>query len=106
MKIEYIGLGIMGGPMATNLVRAGYDVIVYDLDRGKIDQLTAVGAPVVTDGQEVAARADILFTSLPEPRHVAAAVPPLIEVMRPGSINSRQSKYIIIDDPPQKRGNL
>ena len=85
MKIGYIGLGNMGGPMAINLVKSGVDVVVYDLQQEKIDAVVAVGATAAASGEEVAAQADILFTSLPEPRHVAAAVPQLIDVMSAGS---------------------
>jgi 3-hydroxyisobutyrate dehydrogenase-like beta-hydroxyacid dehydrogenase len=86
MKIGYIGLGNMGGPMAANLVKSGCDVVVYDLEQGKIDQLAALGATAAASGEEVAAQVDVLFTSLPEPRHVAASVPALIEVMQTGSV--------------------
>jgi 3-hydroxyisobutyrate dehydrogenase len=86
MKIGYIGLGNMGGPMAANLVKSGCDVVVYDLDKNKVDLLASLGASAATSGAEVAAQADVLFTSLPEPRHVAEAVPALIEEMRSGSV--------------------
>ncbi|MEK7787772.1 MAG: NAD(P)-binding domain-containing protein, partial [Chloroflexota bacterium] len=39
MKIGYIGLGNMGGPMATNLARSGCDLTVYDLEQAKIDRV-------------------------------------------------------------------
>ncbi len=86
MKIGYIGLGNMGGPMATNLVKAGCDVTVYDLEQAKIDRVVAQGAKAANTGQDVATQVDILFTSFPEPRHVAATVPAFIEVMPPGSV--------------------
>ena len=85
-RIGYIGLGNMGGPMAINLARAGCDITVFDLDRSKIDRVAEAGAKAGDDGTSVAAGADILFTSFPEPRHVAAAVPALIDAMPPGSI--------------------
>lgn len=86
MKIGYIGLGNMGGPMAANLVKSGCDVIVYDLEQTKIDRAIARGATAATSGENVAAQVDILFTSLPEPRHVAATVPALIDTMQAGSV--------------------
>lgn len=86
MKIGYIGLGNMGGPMAANLVTSGCDIVVYDLEQGKVDKLANLGATAATSGEEVAAQADVLFTSLPEPRHIAAALPALIEAMRAGSV--------------------
>lgn len=85
MRIGYIGLGNMGGPMAVNLARAGVDVTVFDLDASKMDRVLEVGAKAGTSGAAIAAEVDILFTSFPEPRHVAAAVPALIAEMRPGT---------------------
>ncbi|MEM7112105.1 MAG: NAD(P)-dependent oxidoreductase [Chloroflexota bacterium] len=85
-KIGYIGLGNMGGPMVVNLVRAGYEVVAFDLVPSKIDAVVAKGAMAGESGEAVAAQADVLFTSLPEPRHVKTAVPPLLQVMKPGSI--------------------
>ena len=86
MKLGYIGLGNMGRPMATNLVKSGCDVVVYDLEQTKMDQAVACGATAVASGEAVAAQVDILFTSLPEPRHVAATVPALIDTMSAGSV--------------------
>lgn len=86
MKIGYIGLGNMGGPMATNLVKAGCDVTVYDLEQTKIDRVVAQGAKAAGTGEEVAAQVEILFTSFPEPRHVATAVPSFLAQMPPGSV--------------------
>ncbi len=86
MRIGYIGLGSMGGPMARNLAKAGVDITVYDLDAAKIEVAVAAGAKAAASGAAVAAASDILFTSLPEPRHVAATVPPLIDVMPEGSV--------------------
>lgn len=86
MRIGYIGLGNMGGPMATNLVKSGCDVVVYDLDQTRIDRVVARGAMAATSGEDVAKRVDILFTSLPEPRHVAAIAPSLIDTMHAGCI--------------------
>lgn len=86
MRIGYIGLGNMGGPMATNLVKAGCDVLVYDLDKVKVDHYAACGATAGISGEDIAAQVDILFTSLPEPQHVKAAVPGLLDVMQPGAI--------------------
>ena len=86
MQLGYIGLGNMGAPMAQNLIKAGHDVLVYDIDQSKIETVVQSGATAGESGEDVAQRADILFTSLPEPRHVAAALPAWIEAMRPGSI--------------------
>lgn len=86
MHVGYIGLGNMGGPMARNLARAGCEISVFDLDASRMDPIIAAGATAGADGATVAAEADVLFTSFPEPRHVAGAVPALIDRMRPGSV--------------------
>lgn len=86
MKIGFIGLGNMGQPMALNLVKAGFDVTVFDLAPDRLAPAAAAGAAVAASGEAAAASADVLFTSLPEPRHSRAAMPTLIEAMRPGSI--------------------
>lgn len=85
MKLGYIGLGAMGGPMVRNLVKAGHDVTVYDLDGAKAENLAATGAGVAPSGEEVARGVDVLFTSLPGPRQAAAAMPSFIEAMQPGA---------------------
>ena len=103
MKIGYIVLGNMGGPMATNLAKSGCDVVVYDLEKTKIDRVVACGATAASSGEDVAAQVDILFTSFREPRHVAAAVPALIDTMAfarsswaPRSLwNSRCSSFLV-----------
>jgi len=71
MKIGYIGLGLMGGPLARNLIRAGKDVLVFDLSKEAIERTLAAGvsgrAAASTDEM---ADCDVVFTSLPLPTHV------------------------------------
>ncbi len=86
MKLGYIGLGTMGGPMAVNLVKAGFDVTVFDLDSTKVDILAQQGAIAAKSGEEVAQQVDILFTSLPGPRQSNAAMPSLLDALSPGTI--------------------
>ena len=86
LRLGYIGLGTMGAPMARNLVNAGHDLAVYDLDRAKVRELATVGATPATTGEELARNVDILFTSLPGPRQAASAMPSLIDAMGPGTI--------------------
>lgn len=71
MKIGYIGLGLMGGPLARNLIRAGKDVLVFDLSKDAVERTLAAG----TSGKAANAAADlagcdVVFTSLPLPPHV------------------------------------
>ena len=63
-KIGFIGLGIMGRPMATNLVKAGLDVMVSDLNTTRVEELCAMGASSGTYA-ELARSCDMIFTILP-----------------------------------------
>lgn len=67
-KIGFVGIGKMGTPMATRLIRAGYDVTVYDVDAGAMQELAAAGAHAATGARAVADVAEIVFASLPSPQ--------------------------------------
>lgn len=71
MQIGFIGVGLMGGPLARNLVRAGYSLLVFDLSKEAIDRTLAAGTTgkATSDVMELAV-CDIVFTSLPLPQHV------------------------------------
>jgi 2-hydroxy-3-oxopropionate reductase len=70
--VGFIGLGIMGGPMAANLVKAGFDVIGYNRSRDKVDALISVGGQGA-DGVAGAVRgADIVITMVPDSNDVEA----------------------------------
>ena len=65
LKIGFIGLGIMGSPMAGHLLHAGHTLYIHS--RSKLpDELVAGGATVCANAQEVAKRADIVFLMLPD----------------------------------------
>ncbi len=74
MKIGFVGLGIMGKPMAKNLLKAGYQLVVYDVVPGPVKELASAGAEAATSGKEVAQKTDIVVTMLPNSPHVKAAV--------------------------------
>jgi 2-hydroxy-3-oxopropionate reductase len=71
-SIGFIGLGVMGGPMAANLMRAGYDVVGYNRSTPAMDRLREVGGAVATDAADVAARCDVVITMLPDDAAVSA----------------------------------
>ena len=71
--IGFIGLGIMGRPMAKNLIKAGYKLVVYD-KFAKFDDLVALGAEGAASNKEVASKSDIIITMLPNSPHVKEAV--------------------------------
>jgi 2-hydroxy-3-oxopropionate reductase len=64
--VGFIGLGIMGKPMARNLIKAGYPLIVHNRSRAAVDELSKEGAQGAADAKEVATRADIIITMLPD----------------------------------------
>jgi 2-hydroxy-3-oxopropionate reductase len=74
MKIGFIGLGIMGKPMSKNLIKAGYDLIVRDINQSVVDEVVAVGAKSVATAKAVAQEADIIITMLPNSPHVKEVV--------------------------------
>lgn len=66
MKIGFIGLGIMGKPMAKNLMKAGYSLIVYDINKEPVRELMSLGAEGGSSPKDVAERTDIIITMLPD----------------------------------------
>ena len=63
--IGFIGLGIMGKPMARNLLKAGHTLVVHNRSRGAVDELSKEGAQAA-DSQEIAERSEIIITMLPD----------------------------------------
>jgi 2-hydroxy-3-oxopropionate reductase len=72
--VGFIGLGIMGGPMARNLVKAGYDVTGYNRDHAKVDALVAAGGRGASTVAGAVAGADVVATMLPDSPDVAAVL--------------------------------
>jgi 3-hydroxyisobutyrate dehydrogenase len=66
LKIGFIGLGIMGLPMAKNLMKAGFEVVVHNRSRKAVDELVALGAKAAKSPKEVAERSDVVITMLPD----------------------------------------
>ena len=64
--IGFIGLGIMSKPMARNLLKAGYSLIVHNRSRASVDELSKEGAQTAASSQEVAARSEVVITMLPD----------------------------------------
>ncbi len=74
MRIGFIGLGIMGKPMAKNLLKAGYELTVFDKIAEPVKELAEAGASTAGSAREVAALSDIVITMLPNSPHVKAAI--------------------------------
>jgi 2-hydroxy-3-oxopropionate reductase len=63
--VGFIGLGIMGRPMAKNLLKAGYSLIVHSRSQGPVQELVGMGAKPASTGRDVAGQVDVLITMLP-----------------------------------------
>jgi 2-hydroxy-3-oxopropionate reductase len=72
--IGFIGLGVMGAPMARNLLEAGHTLVVHSRSPGPVESLTEAGAEAVPGPREVAERADVVITMLPDSPAVEAVV--------------------------------
>ena len=88
-RIGFIGLGIMGRPMARNLMKAGYRLVLFNRSPGPVDELEAEGAERASGPADLASRADIVITMLPDSPDVVSVVKGeggVIETARPGSV--------------------
>lgn len=86
MKIGLIGLGIMGKPMAKNLLKAGYELWVNNRSQGSMEELAACGAHAATR-KELAENAEVIITMLPNGPQVREVIlGDVIKDMRPGQI--------------------
>jgi 2-hydroxy-3-oxopropionate reductase len=89
MRIGFVGLGIMGKPMARNLMKAGHELFVYALTPESIAAVTADGAHGCSSAADAASRAEVTITMLPDGPDVEAAVlgpAGVLEGAKPGSI--------------------
>ena len=89
MRIGFIGLGNMGGPMALNLIKAGHTLTVFDMRRDAAKPHLAAGAKWADDVASVTRGAEIVMTSLPGPPEVeAVALGPggILEAAQPGTV--------------------
>lgn len=74
MKVGFIGVGVMGGPMALNILRKDHELTVYDRSQEAVNALVKAGAKAAATPKEVGAASDIVVTMLPEPQHVEQVV--------------------------------
>ena len=92
MKIGFIGLGIMGKPMARNLIKAGYKLVVYNRTKEKEKELIDLGAESVHSPKEIAEKADIIITMLPDSLDVEKVI-----LGENGVIKGLKQDQIVID---------
>src|SRR4051812_43914286 len=89
MQIGFIGLGTMGGRMATSLRAAGHQLYVHDIRPQQLTPHVAAGAIVKSSARDIGAAADVVFTSLPGPAEfsdVTLGENGLIDGMKPGAV--------------------
>jgi len=87
--IGFIGLGIMGKPMSKNLIKAGYSLVVHDINREPVRELVAAGAQEAFSSREAAQKSEVVITMLPNSPDVRVAAlgkDGIIEAARPDLI--------------------
>jgi 2-hydroxy-3-oxopropionate reductase len=92
MKIGFIGLGIMGKPMAKNLLKAGHEIVCYDVIKANVEDVVKAGAKAAASSKAVAEQCAHIVTMLPNSPHVKEVV------MGPGGIlEGAKAGTIVID---------
>jgi 2-hydroxy-3-oxopropionate reductase len=92
MNIGFIGLGIMGKPMAKNLLKAGHMLVVYDILAAPVRELVEAGATAGESPKDVASRSELIITMLPNSPHVKQAV-----LGKNGVIEGAKSGSVLVD---------
>ena len=90
--IGFIGLGIMGRPMARNLLKAGYPLVVHSRSRGPVDELVAAGARAGASAKDVAGQCDVLITMLPNSPDVE-----LVALGKDGIVEGARRGLVYVD---------
>jgi 3-hydroxyisobutyrate dehydrogenase-like beta-hydroxyacid dehydrogenase len=100
-SIGFIGLGNMGKPMAANLIHAGFHLTVFDIRREAADDLIQQGAVWADSPRQVAERSSVVFTALPGPPEIEAAV-----LGRDGVLEGAQAVDYYIDVSTSTPGSI
>lgn len=88
-KIGFIGLGVMGKPMSLNLIKAGYSVMVFDINQKSVEELVLAGAEQGTSPKNIGEQCEIIFTMLPNSPQVEEVITGengVLDGAKPGSI--------------------
>jgi 2-hydroxy-3-oxopropionate reductase len=91
-KIGFIGLGIMGKPMAMNLIKKGYSLTVYDIKKDSVKEVVAAGAKEGKSSKDIAAQSDIVITMLPNSPEVKECV-----LGKNGVLEGAKAGLILVD---------
>ena len=101
--VGVIGLGIMGGSFAKNLVAAGWRVIGYDISAAKRREAQGAGVELANSAAEVAAVAPIILTSLPKPQALLDTVREIAAAKLKGKVVAEMSTFTISDKEKAER---
>lgn len=74
MKVGFVGLGIMGKPMAKNVLKGGHEVVCFDFNKENVAEVVAAGAEEAASGKAVAEKTEVVITMLPNSPNVEAAL--------------------------------
>ena len=91
-ELGFIGLGVMGKPMAKNLIKAGYSLVVYDIIQESVSELAKFGAHIASSPKEVAERSDIIITMLPDSQQVEEVM-----LQKNGILEGARKDCLVID---------
>ena len=95
--VGIVGLGIMGGAFAENLLAAGWRVVGYDVSAARRRALARAGVEMATDAADLARKAPVIITSLPKPSALAATVAALVEASVPRRVVIEASTFKLED---------
>jgi 2-hydroxy-3-oxopropionate reductase len=92
MKLGFVGLGIMGKPMSKNLLKAGYELVVFDVNKAAVAEVVAAGAKEGKSAKDVAQQCEYIITMLPNSPHVKTVV-----LGENGVLEGAKSGSIVVD---------
>lgn len=102
MKIGFIGLGIMGRPMAKNLIKAGHELTVFDFNKEAVADLVSCGAAAAESNKDLASKVDVVITMVPNSPQVRAAV-----LGKDGVVEGAKEGLVLVDmssiDPTESK---
>ena len=102
-RVGVVGLGIMGGAFAENLINAGWDVIGFDIDPARCRIMARKGVEIAPDAQALAGKAPIIITSLPKPAALAETVRAILDANVRPRIIVEASTFSIADKTSAER---
>lgn len=92
MKIGFIGLGIMGKPMALHIIKSGFETYLFDINTNAVNELNALGGNACSSVKEIAENSEIIITMLPTSQHVSEVL-----FSEDGIANNSAPETIVID---------